>query len=140
MLLFLKMKKNSFYTLFAIFVLVLSSCSSDCSKIVFKDGVSTLNGKLYTGDCESRWINKQLKSSQHYVDGKDDGEWLFYYIDGTIQTKAYFKEGVRIGKWEYFYENGMPWKVQTYDSLGNKTGKWKTFSEKGELIKTEIID
>ncbi|MDC3218556.1 hypothetical protein OAU12_03350 [Flavobacteriaceae bacterium] len=134
------MKKNSFYTLFAIFVLVLSSCSSDCSKIVFKDGVSTLNGKLYTGDCESRWINKQLKSSQHYVDGKDDGEWLFYYIDGTIQTKAYFKEGVRIGKWEYFYENGMPWKVQTYDSLGNKTGKWKTFSEKGELIKTEIID
>ena len=134
------MKKNSFYTLFAIFVLVLSSCSSDCSKIVFKDGVSTLNGKLYTGDCESKWINKQLKSSQYYVDGKDDGEWLFYYIDGTIQTKAYFKEGVRIGKWEYFYENGMPWKVQTYDSLGNKTGKWKTFSEKGELIKTEIID
>ena len=129
------MKKNSFYTLFAIFVLVLSSCSTDCSKIVFKDGVSTLNGKLYTGDCESRWINKQLKSSQHYVDGKDDGEWLFYYIDGTIQTKAYFKEGVRIGKWEYFHENGMPWKIQTYDDDGNKDGVWKTFNKQGELTK-----
>ena len=129
------MKKNNCFKLITISLLVFSSCSTDCSKIVFKDGVSTLNGKLYTGDCESKWINKQLKSSQYYVDGKDDGEWLFYYIDGTIQTKAYFKEGVRIGKWEYFHENGMPWKIQIYDDDGNKDGVWKTFNKQGELTK-----
>lgn len=136
MLLFLKMKKNSSHTLFALFVLVFTSCSTtDCSEIVFKNGVSTLNGKLYTGDCQSRWINNQLKSSQHYINGKDNGEWLFYYMDGTIQTKAYFKEGVRIGKWEHFHENGLPWKIQTYDEDGNKDGVWKTFNKQGELIK-----
>ena len=129
------MKKNNYYILIAISLLVFTSCSTDCSEISYKDGVSTLNGKLYTGDCESRWINNQLKSSQHYVDGKDDGEWLFYHIDGAIQTKAYFKQGVRVGKWENFHENGMPWKVQTYDNMGNKIGVWKTYNKQGELIK-----
>ncbi|MDB4063069.1 hypothetical protein N9848_01680 [Flavobacteriaceae bacterium] len=133
------MKKNNFYILLLVSLLIFTSCSTkDCSKIVYKDGVSTLNGRLYTGDCESWHPNGQLKSSQHYVDGKDDGNWVFYFIDGTVQTKAVFKKGIRVGKWEYYYENGGLWKESYYDD-GEKSGTWKTFLEDGLLIEEDVF-
>jgi len=129
------MKKNNFFFLILSIVILFASCTQDCTEIKFADGISTLNGKLYTGDCESRYINNQVKSIQHYADGKDEGAWIFYYLDGKVQTKAFFKAGIRVGKWEYFHENGQLWKTQTYDALGNKIGVWETFDEDGKLIK-----
>ena len=126
------MKKNNFIPFF-VFLFLFFSCAPDCSKIVYNNGISTLNGKLYTGECDSYFPNGKLNSKQSYKNGKDDGEWVFYFSNGNLKTKGFFKEGIRIGDWEYYYENGQLWKEAHYVD-GNKSGVWKTFNESGLLI------
>ena len=111
-----------------IFTVFLSCSKTDCKDLVFKDGITTLKGDLYSGDCSEYYSNGQIKSIQKYLDGKDHGEWVFYYPAEIIRTRGEFNKGVRVGKWEYFYNNGNPWKIHYYDSIGKRTGKWITYS------------
>jgi antitoxin component YwqK of YwqJK toxin-antitoxin module len=48
-----------------------------------------------------------LFSKGEYKNGKREGEWLWYYDDGTIKEKSNFKNGLREGESEVFYENGL---------------------------------
>ena len=78
-------------------------------------------------------------SIQRYKQGKDHGEWLFYYKNGNLMTKGSFDSGKKIGSWKYFYENGKIHKQHFYDSEGNRSGVWKTFSESGEVLSVKQI-
>jgi antitoxin component YwqK of YwqJK toxin-antitoxin module len=118
-----KMNRIFFLTLF-----FLSCTNTDCGDLIFNNGTTTLKGKLFSGNCVEYYPNGQLKSVQNYLDGKDHGDWIFYFSAEIPRTKGSFNRGIRIGKWEYYYQNGNPWKINYYDSLGNKTGKWITYN------------
>ena len=114
--------------IFLFFIIFLSCSKKDCKDLVYKDGITSLHGKLFTGECSEYYSNGQIRSIQKYLDGKDHGEWIFYYPAEIIRTRGVFNKGVRIGKWEYYYSNGNLWKINNYDSLGKKTGKWITYA------------
>ena len=63
--------------------------------------------------------------------GKRTGNWTEYTIEGIIQSKENWQNGMQIGKWEYYYPNGnlkseivyknaLPIIVKCYDIEGNK--------------------
>ena len=125
---------NLKYIYLFIFSLGILSCEKDCSKLVYSDGLTTLNNKLFTGTCKSYYLTGNLKSVQSYKNGFDNGDWEFYFNNGNIQTKGSFSKGKKTGIWKYFFENGNIWKENFYDVNGSKTGTWKTFSVEGKLI------
>lgn len=105
-------------------------CSEiSCADLKYENGITTLNGKLYTGKCYEYYFNGQIRSKQEYKNGKDHGKWTFYHPAEIIRTSGEFNLGTRVGTWKYFYPNGKIWKVNNYDSLGNKIGKWTTYAE-----------
>tara|TARA_B100001093_G_C26853641_1_gene1026302 strand:- start:213 stop:590 length:378 start_codon:yes stop_codon:yes gene_type:complete len=122
--------------------MIVSSCSSyNCFDLTY-DKINRLtyhSNKLFTGDCKSYYLTKNLKSDQSYTNGKDDGLWTFYFPNGKIQTKGTFNSGLRVGKWEYFHDNGLIFKENFYDMKGLKTGIWKTYDKNGKLISENKI-
>lgn len=128
------MIKKIYCLAFTIFI----NCSyQDCGELVFDKNSRTtyLKNSLFTGKCKSFYFSGDLRSNEQYLNGKDHGEWIFYFKNGVIQTKGSFDKGKRIGRWEYYYENGKVWKINFFDNFGSKTGKWLEYDKKGELMK-----
>ena len=118
--------------------ILLTSCSNPkaCPEVVF-DTVNrittTTNGDLYTGRC-SMYANDTLRSIQQYLNGKDYGLWVFYFSDGSTETKGSFnKNGQRIGKWKYYHENGEHKQIARYSKDGDRTGKWTWYDKEGNI-------
>jgi antitoxin component YwqK of YwqJK toxin-antitoxin module len=113
---------------------------SECPSIKYNGDLTTLDGLPYSGSCATFYKeSKMLYSIQRYKQGKDHGEWLFYYKNGNLMTKGSFDSGKKIGPWKYFYENGKIHKQHFYDSEGNRSGVWKTISESGEVLSVKQI-
>ncbi len=92
------------------------------------------NGELYTGRCTT-YENDKKRSVQQYLNGKDYGKWVFYFPNGSVQTKGSFnKEGKRIGTWKYYHENGELSQVSRYSKNGERAGKWTQYDINGEKI------
>ena len=133
-----------------IFVLFLFSCNFEDSKsrisksnpAKFEESSdSTFVVRLYYPSGELKALTTFLNESKHglqkfyfengnlmfqgrfYLD-KEDGEHLYYDIDGRIAERKIFDKGLEDGVWEYF-ENGVL--VE------------KLFYSKGKYIKSEII-
>jgi antitoxin component YwqK of YwqJK toxin-antitoxin module len=129
--------------LFALFSLLITlwlfiSCEnipSECPSIKYDGDLTTLDGLPYSGSCSTFYKeSKKHYSIQRYKQGRDHGEWLFYFENGNLMTKGSFDYGKKIGPWLYFYGNGKIHKQHFYDSEGNRSGVWKTFSESGEVL------
>ena len=128
------------------FLLVFLCCTDskefDCNKdLSFKDGLTYLDNKLFTGGCIGRFENGEIKSIQAYINGQDNGIWKFYFENGNIETDGRFLNGKKIGVWTYRYYNGNLKQISKYDSLGRKNGIWEFYDFKGKLLgKQEYIE
>ena len=122
--------------LIVIFCLFFGCSNRNCGKLIFdkQKKITFLNEIPYTGSCNSYFITGNIKSVQSYLDGKDHGNWIFYYSNGIIQTKGRFDNGHRVGKWEYFFHNGIIFKENFYSSNGEKVGIWKQYNSEGILV------
>ena len=80
------------------------------------------NGKR-DGVWEMYHLNGQLWMEGTYKDGKKEGVWEEYEDDGQLYRKGSYADDKRDGVWEFHNENG---------SLSSKT----TYKD-GEIIKTE---
>ena len=56
-------------------------------------------------------------------------------MDGSVQTKGTFKNGLKTGEWKYYQDNGKLWKENFYSENGKKIGIWKEYGTDGDLIK-----
>jgi len=126
---------------FLLFVVVFLSCKDPlpCSKLEYENGLTTLNGKKFSGKCNTFYNDFKIRSVQQYKEGRDDKKWTFYFNNGNIQTEGSFSDGKRIGEWKYYYESGKIWKVNHYKN-GEKTGDWVTYSQDGEIQESIIFD
>ena len=101
-----------------------------CPDIVYENSLSYLDGSLYTGRCS---VGDTLISIQQYSSGKDHGNWIFFFNDGSVETEAKFVFGERDGKWKYYHNNGKLKQVSRYKK-GVRNGIWEKYNEEGELI------
>ncbi|MFT5600937.1 MAG: TonB family protein [Flavobacteriales bacterium] len=73
--------------------------------------------------------------SGEYVNGNMNGEWLYYFPNGEIQSKENYEHGSKIGHWEEWHENGKLNGGGYYKS-DLKTGEWIWYYDNGQLITT----
>ncbi len=65
------------------------------------------------------------------------GIWTEYHITGEFKGKGVYKEGKRIGEWEFFYPSGKLEQKGKYDKKGREQGDWKWFYENGKIWREE---
>ena len=74
-----------------------------------------LHGKRTRYFLPERENEKQRVSAvENYVNGKLHGEYVEYLITGTIIQKGIYKEGMKVGIWESFHQNGQKMAIERY--------------------------
>ena len=60
------------------------------------------------------------------------GTYISFYMNGRMETRGEYEDGVPSGKWEFYYENGNKKKVgELYD--GQPYGYWEYYFENGKM-------
>lgn len=54
---------------------------------------------------------KTIWSKGKIIDGKPEGYWEWYRIDGTIKRSGHFVKGEPVGEWTTYDDKGKPYKV-----------------------------
>ena len=96
---------------------------------------------IYKGKGENRemirettfYENKQMQMDGTYKDGKRNGLWVSWYMNGKKWSEGEFKYGRSDGRRVTYFENG---KVR-YEGLyknDQRVGKWRFYDEKGKLL------
>lgn len=69
-----------------------------------------------------------------YKDGNRVGDWEFYFASGKLEQKGkYDKKGRTQGIWRWYYETGKIMREENYVN-GRREGEMKDFNEEGKLI------
>ena len=157
-------------SVFIVFFLVLSANGQsfvDVSKTkeITKEGVglTTFEGKPFTGFVTENYPNGKPKTWITKKDGLSNGQWQEWLENGKLRYNAYWKDGKGHGLWQYFHDNGILKYEESYimdipDGIsrayydngqlkddffwlqGKKQGVWTSYSETGVVLKTEIYD
>ena len=99
---------------------------------------------IYKGKGENRemirettyYENKQVQMDGEFKDGKRNGLWVSWYMNGNKWSEGMFKYGKGEGKRITYFENG---KVRYEGEYKNdvRVGKWKFYDETGKLLAVE---
>ncbi len=65
------------------------------------------------------------------------GVWSEYHNTGEFRGKGLYKDGNRIGDWEFFYAGGKLEQKGKYDKKGRAQGSWKWYYESGQIMREE---
>jgi antitoxin component YwqK of YwqJK toxin-antitoxin module len=65
----------------------------------------------YHANGKTRWSKGKME------DGKPEGYWEWYRLDGTLKRSGYFEQGVPVGKWITHDKEGKVYKVTRKKSL-----------------------
>ncbi|MBU8891178.1 MAG: hypothetical protein KOO66_00245 [Bacteroidales bacterium] len=71
------------------------------------------------------------------INGKEEGDWIYYYESGKKQASGKFINGNKKGKWVYYYPGEKIQQTGSYIN-GKLTGIWQWYYETGELLKEEF--
>ncbi len=90
------------------------------------------NSPIYDGKYQ-RVCNEKITDIGHFKNNLPDGEWISYNFKGGFISKINYSEGKLNGLFELYFING---KVQFSGNFieGKKDGIWKYFNEKGNVI------
>lgn len=72
-----------------------------------------------------------------FENGNLDGEYRMWYIDGTIKTRDFYKNGSREIH-RSWYKNGRLMEETFYRDDKTRIGKWRSFHENGNPV-TQIF-
>ena len=90
------------------------------------------NGKQ-EGPWVNYWINGQLMNKGDYKNGKKEGFWVSYYDDGWVTSQGDYKNGKKEGPWVMYYGsnfNGQLFYKGEYKN-GKEEGRWVYYSSRG---------
>ena len=99
-----------------------------------KNGLMYVKGetKPYTGKCYTTHDNGKLGMGGYYVNGKMNGNWIWWYKNGNKKRYTQYKNGVKHGKNIYYYKNGVKKSEIIYDN--NRNIRQISYNKKGERI------
>ncbi len=69
---------------------------------------------------------------------KNVGEWRYYYDNGKLETKGYFKNDLPDSIWIWYFPDGIM-KERGVFKKGKRTGEWYSYDEKGKLIEKKAF-
>ena len=101
------------------------------------NGQLFVEGTYKNGRQEGEWTywydNGTKNRVVTYKNGYPDGAWEAYRADGTLQAKREFKNGKREGEWAVFDDTGnQPLRIEHYKD-GKADGEWKLWFPSGQL-------
>jgi len=70
------------------------------------------------------------------VNGKEEGNWKYFYENGNAKAEGKFNKGEKTGKWKYYYPNGRLQQTGDYTN-GKLSGIWVWYYDTGELLREE---
>lgn len=70
---------------------------------------------------DSLW---RIKDSSFFVNGKKNGDIVFFDTLARESGRITYKNGVRVGKEAFFFSPGHPERVKYYDKDGKEHGPW----------------
>ena len=70
------------------------------------------------------------------INGREEGDWIYYYANGKKLAKGKFSKGKKTGKWIYYYTNGKIQQTGSYTG-GKLTGLWYWYYKNGKLLREE---
>ena len=73
----------------------------------------------FTGKCYTTHENGKLGMGGYYVNGKMNGDWIWWYTNGKKKRYTQYKNGVKHGKSIYYYKNGVKKSEIIYDNNHN---------------------
>ena len=95
------------------------------------NGTYFFNKKLFNGYVKSTYSENTIKSVESYLDGKQYGVGLTYYVNGNLRDKRSYKNGKSFGKQIGFWENGHQKYVFFYNN-DKREGINKQWYESGQ--------
>jgi len=132
------------------FLYLLCLCCS-CTTCQF-DEIKTLatwdNGQIktlrYIGNFgaleENYYADGQLASEGLVINDEKQQEWLYYYPNGQLKKKVFYRDNTPYGKIQTYYDNGHIQTEEEIDEMGHRIGEWKLYDQNGLLSKTEIYN
>lgn len=90
-------------------------------------------GKLKSSLVKEFFKDGTLSSVGKYRDGKKVGGWEYYLWNGLLKAAGKYSRGKLIGGWQWFRENG---KLMQTGSLEDekKTGVWKRHQTEWRVV------
>ncbi len=80
--------------------------------------VSNMKGNIPNGETTAWFENGKLNSYYYYKDGMQDSVYKVYTETGSLLISGQYKQGTKVGKWEYFLSDGTPAGIEIYDIDG----------------------
>ena len=69
-------------------------------------------------------------------EGKKEGEWSYFNMDGSVRSRGNFSNNLEQGGWKYYYRNGRTEQTGVFKN-GKADGLWKWYYENGDLKREE---
>lgn len=65
---------------------------------------------------------KMLRTSQHYLlNGKNEGCWRDWYINGLLRMEGFYTDGKCTGRWRSWYDSGRLYSYSNYTDVSKHT-------------------
>jgi len=135
-----------------------------CDNLILYEEIvyeSKMKNFPFTGVCND--TSGGRPSVRNYIDGKADGEFIWYDSIGNLISKEYYRVGERVKKWFAFHENGeVLMEVNYIDGLengtykqyynngvvqvigyylnGSESGTWTLYDMKGDIDSTIVFN
>ena len=90
------------------------------NKIYLKYNMSLLNGEV-----------KDSLMAGYVKDGKEEGNWRYWYKSGQLKQEGSFINGIKEGNWSYWHERGQLAQESNYVN-GKTEGLYRTWYESGQ--------
>lgn len=73
-----------------------------------------------------------LKAKGRMKNGLRDGKWIFYFENGKVFREIHFRNDLEDGEWKMWHKNGFLY-LEQMKVLGKSDGYWKEYYEDGSI-------
>ncbi len=92
----------------------------------------------FTGILKNYFPSGELSVIDHFMEGKQHGEFKSFHLNGNLAMIGKFNNGKQDGEWSEFYDDGsLYWKLKYVDGV-KEDGLFQMFHKNGE-VKSEVI-
>ena len=134
------MKKIKFFLKYVFLILIVSGCTNvvnyDDNKEYFTktNDIVYFKGLPFTGVTESSNQKGKQNWKEAFKEGKRDGPYELYHLNGQLLEKVNYKNGKLHGSFESYYQNGQLFK-KGENNNGEQDGSFEEYYENGQLTK-----
>ena len=96
-----------------IFIATLKSLDT-CSRDIFTIIKLKIFPEPWTGKCIQYHDHGPLRYEGQLIEGKYEGVWKYYSVEGYLSSEVNFKNGERHGTWKYFDKDGNLTETEEY--------------------------